>query len=69
MSNPDADRDLRAQLRSHETALILAALRACGWNQTEAARTLRIPRRTLIYRMKNLGITRLGYAADREGAR
>jgi two-component system NtrC family response regulator len=32
------------------------ALERSGWNQTAAARFLRIPRHTLIYRMEKYGI-------------
>ncbi len=37
--------------------LILDALEQCRWNQTMAARRLKISRRKLKYRMDNLGIT------------
>jgi two-component system NtrC family response regulator len=35
-----------------ERNAIVAALEACGGNQTEAARVLGLSRRTLIYRME-----------------
>ncbi|WP_437730191.1 helix-turn-helix domain-containing protein [Sorangium sp. So ce1335] len=36
--------------------------RKTGWNQTEAARALGIPLRTLVHKLKALGIRKLGYA-------
>ena len=60
MSNADED-GLRERLRRHEAELILQALREAGWNQTEAARRLKLPRRTLVYKLKTLGIAKLGY--------
>lgn len=45
-----------ASLREIEKEAIVLALRKTGWNQTEAARLLKIPRHILIYRMKKLAI-------------
>jgi DNA-binding NtrC family response regulator len=53
---------LRERLRRYEVKLILGALDAAGGNQTEAARRLKVPLRTLAYKMKMLGIKRRGYA-------
>jgi two-component system NtrC family response regulator len=39
------------------TQAIVQALERCGWNQTQAARLLRIPRHILLYRMDKYGIT------------
>ena len=58
-----ADRHTARQL-DHGVQGVLAAERAhvervlerCGWNQTAAARFLRIPRHTLIYRMEKYAI-------------
>jgi two-component system NtrC family response regulator len=36
--------------------VVIEALERCGWNQTAAARFLRIPRHTLIYRMEKYNI-------------
>jgi DNA-binding NtrC family response regulator len=57
------EESLRERLRRHEAELILQALREAGWNQTEAARRLKLPRRTLVYKLKTLGIAKLGYGA------
>ena len=40
-----------------EREVVIEALERCGWNQTAAARFLRIPRHTLIYRMEKYSIT------------
>ncbi|WP_437284295.1 sigma 54-interacting transcriptional regulator [Sorangium sp. So ce406] len=53
---------LKARLLRHEAEVIVAALRKAGWNQTEAARALGIPLRTLVHKLKALGIKKLGYA-------
>jgi DNA-binding NtrC family response regulator len=53
----------RTSMRKYETLLVLAALRAAGGNQTEAAKRLELPRRTFQHKMKLLGIRRLGYSA------
>lgn len=56
--------NLRSELQRHETALILRALEATGWQRKEAAELLGLPLRTLAHRMKLLGIRRLGYGKD-----
>ncbi|UQA58458.1 sigma 54-interacting transcriptional regulator [Polyangium aurulentum] len=53
---------LRARMARHEAEIIVEALRESQWNQTEAARKLEMPLRTLVHRMKTLGIKKLGYA-------
>ncbi|WP_438013900.1 sigma 54-interacting transcriptional regulator [Sorangium sp. So ce315] len=53
---------LKARLQRYEAEVIVAALRRTGWNQTEAARALGIPLRTLVHKLKALGIKKLGYA-------
>jgi DNA-binding NtrC family response regulator len=55
--------DLRARVRRYEVQLILSALEVTGGNQTQAARLLKIPLRTLAYKIKTLGIMRPGYTA------
>jgi two-component system, NtrC family, response regulator AtoC len=46
------DLDFRDRVRMFEVELILDALRASDWNQTEAARRLRIPLRTLVHKIR-----------------
>ncbi len=53
------DFDLKAELQRAEVELIVSALGQVGWNQTHAARLLNIPRRTLVHKMKVLGIHKL----------
>jgi transcriptional regulator with GAF, ATPase, and Fis domain len=53
---PSAEGDLRDQMRRHEAALLEEALRAAGWSVAEAARRLHMPRRTLAYKIKMLGL-------------
>jgi len=43
-------------LEQLEREVVIEALERCGWNQTAAARFLRIPRHTLIYRMGKYAI-------------
>jgi DNA-binding NtrC family response regulator len=45
-------------LNSHEKQLIISALKESDWNQTMAAKKLRITRNTLRYRMKKFTINR-----------
>jgi two-component system response regulator AtoC len=47
---------VRAQTRALETEMIVEALRRAGGSQTEAARLLKMPVRTLAHKMKELGI-------------
>jgi DNA-binding NtrC family response regulator len=47
-------------LEQLEKEAVLEALSRCDWNQTAAARFLRIPRHTLIYRMEKYHITQPG---------
>ncbi len=44
-------------LEQLEREVVIEALERCDWNQTAAARFLRIPRHTLIYRMEKYQIT------------
>ena len=50
------DGDLKARVRRHEAKLISAALRRTKGNQTEAARLLGVPVRTLSDKLRRLGI-------------
>jgi DNA-binding NtrC family response regulator len=45
-------------MKSIERAKILEALERCGGNQSEAARQLGMPRRTLVSRLTEFGLTR-----------
>ncbi len=54
-----ADGDLRAKLQRYEAQLILDALRANRWNQTEAAKLLGMPLRTLVHKIKVFEIKKL----------
>jgi two-component system, NtrC family, response regulator AtoC len=49
---------LQTEMKSLERTRILDALERCGGNQSEAARQLGIPRRTLVSRLTELGLTR-----------
>lgn len=47
---------LKDRVQAYEGELILEALERNGWNQTEAARALKIPVRTLAYKIEKLGL-------------
>ncbi|MCK5798410.1 MAG: sigma 54-interacting transcriptional regulator [Deltaproteobacteria bacterium] len=49
----------KARVQHLERALIVSALRATEGNQSDAARMLEIPRRTLVHKLKSLGIRAL----------
>jgi DNA-binding NtrC family response regulator len=49
---------VRAKIREAERREIETALQGSGWNVTEAARRMELPRRTLVYRMARLGLRR-----------
>ena len=53
---PSKDRELRRQVQQYEAQLILETLRAVRWKRAEAARLLKMPLRTLAYKIKMLGI-------------
>ncbi len=55
---PEASRPLRSTVRDAEREALLVALQGTGWNVSAAARALSLPRRTVIYRMSKLGLTR-----------
>ena len=48
--------DLRAHMQQYELRRILEALESAGWNQSEAARQLGMPIRTLSYKIKAFGL-------------
>jgi two-component system response regulator AtoC len=50
--------DLDGNLREVERKTIIDALEQCGGNQTRAAELLGMPRRTLVYKLRALGIPR-----------
>ena len=52
----DWQRDVADRMAGVERSAIVAALEACGDNQTEAAKMLGLSRRTLIYRMEKHGL-------------
>jgi DNA-binding NtrC family response regulator len=54
----------RACMERIEAEVLVEALRAAGGSQTEAARLLEMPRRTLVHKIKVLGIKRRGYGVD-----
>ncbi|WP_437617538.1 sigma 54-interacting transcriptional regulator [Sorangium sp. So ce1151] len=56
---------LKTRLEQIEADLLLEALRASDWNQTEAARRLELPLRTLQHKIKVYGIKKLGYGVAR----
>jgi transcriptional regulator of acetoin/glycerol metabolism len=49
---------VRAKVRETERREIESVLQGSGWNVTEAARRMELPRRTLVYRMSRLGLRR-----------
>ena len=51
----------KRRVERYEAALIVEALRSTGGSQTEAARVLQLPLRTLQHKIKALGIKRLGW--------
>ena len=53
-----SQRGVRAKVRETERQEIETALRRSGWNVTRAAEQMKLPRRTLVYRMARLGLRR-----------
>jgi DNA-binding NtrC family response regulator len=51
--------DLKMKLQRYESQLILDALRSVRWNQTEAARLLGMPLRTLVHKIKAFDIKKM----------
>src|SRR5262249_16387468 len=60
--NPDGSgiENLREQLRETERRALEEALRQTRWNVSQASRLMRLPRRTVVYRMRRLGVRRPG---------
>jgi len=54
----DLTRDVRERVREVELRTLQEALRRTEWNVSEAARLLSLPRRTMVYRMRRLGLRR-----------
>lgn len=52
---------LKKRMEHAEAQFLLEALQSAHWNQTEAAKQLNMPLRTLQYKIKAFGITKLGY--------
>jgi DNA-binding NtrC family response regulator len=52
-------------LQEYEEKLIREALEACRWNQTEAARMLGMPLRTLVHKLTTLGLRRVDEPGER----
>ncbi|MEZ4298385.1 MAG: sigma 54-interacting transcriptional regulator [Polyangiaceae bacterium] len=48
--------DLRSHLQAYESRILFDTLQATGWNQSEAARRLGVPIRTLSHKVKALGL-------------
>ena len=55
--HPQTAQTLRERMDQVERSLVLDCLRRTGGNQSQAARELGLPRRTLLYRMDRLGIS------------
>lgn len=53
--------DLKSRVRRYEAALITEALRAAGGSQTRAAAVLDVPLRTLVHKIRKLGIQKRDY--------
>jgi len=56
--NPGAGGSLKESLRAIEREQIIAALEQCGGNQSQAAILLGMPRRTLVAKIAELGLTK-----------
>ena len=59
-----APQSLQSEVRALERSRILETLERCGGNQSEAARQLGLPRRTLVARLSELGLRRGRAPAD-----
>ncbi len=57
-TRPDQPSNLQAEMKSLERQKIIEALARCRGNQSEAARLLGMPRRTLVSRLSEMGLTR-----------
>jgi DNA-binding NtrC family response regulator len=54
----DEELDYKTRIQRYEIRLIRAALEESGWSKTKAAQRLRIPLRTLIYKVQSFGIVK-----------
>jgi DNA-binding NtrC family response regulator len=54
---PGSEAGLRERLQTEERRIIQRALEKCGWVRTKAAKELKIPRSTLVRRIKELEIS------------
>ncbi len=57
-TRPGQPSNLQAEMKSLERHKIIDALESCRGNQSEAARLLGMPRRTLVSRLSEMGLTR-----------
>ena len=55
-SEADAGGDIKERVRRYEAELLLQALRDNDWNQTRTAAALKMPLRTLVNKMRVLGL-------------
>jgi DNA-binding NtrC family response regulator len=60
----ESDTDFKNRVRQYEIELILDALRRADGNQTQAAKMLRMPLRTLVHKMRALDIRKIWEEAD-----
>jgi len=63
-AQPGDGRNLQTEMKALERARIIEALERCHGNQSEAARQLGMPRRTLVTRLSEFGLTRSRRRAD-----
>ena len=64
---PESMPDFKTQMQQAEIEVIVRALRRTQLNQTEAARLLQMPLRTLVHKMKVLDIRRILAERESEG--
>ncbi len=57
-TRPGQPSNLQAEMKALERQKIIEALESCRGNQSEAARLLGMPRRTLVSRLSEMGLTR-----------
>lgn len=65
-SGLESDTDFKDRVRRYEIELILDALRRADGNQTQAAKMLRMPLRTLVHKMRALDIRKMWEEAENE---
>lgn len=64
---PQRTGSLKERLERVEAEIIVEALREASWSQTEAARRLDVPLRTMQHKIKTLNIKKLGYSPSGMG--